>query len=416
MRDKVTGVLVGTLIIASVMLHARHSFHIPRTGVRKRAYRLIVLSAFVLCALPVSSEVRGSVSAAQQATATALDPELINYQDPFPISFYEADTQGQRLRMAYMEAAAARSQRAHRRALAREELLGRLVGTDHQGARGGRLPHRRPGPDRFRQVISSKPASYQFSFQALGTHTRALLDSLGVERFTLVGHSMGGMLAVRMALMYPERVERLALVNPIGLEDWKLVAPYRTVEENFAQELHATSGLIKEYQRVNYFGGEWKPEYDVLTEVLAGWTRHPEYRRVAWDAALTSDTIFTQPVLYEFEHLKPPTLLIIGQRDRTAIGKDRVPQEVAACMGDYPALGRAAARRIPNARLVESAEAGHLPQVDAFPKYIRVLVDFIAGGRAAVSVRSARCNDAATTNHPHQGKTLMSACVRGSTS
>ena len=131
---------------------------------------------------------------------------------------------------------------------------------------------------------------------------------------------------------------------------------------------------------MNYFGGEWKPEYDALTEILAGWMRHPDYRRVAWNAALTSDMVFTQPVLYEFEQLKPPTLLIIGQRDRTAIGKDRVPKDVAARMDDYPALGKASARRIPGARLVEIPESGHMPQVDAFPKYIRALQDFIAGG------------------------------------
>ncbi len=179
--------------------------------------------------------------------------------------------------------------------------------------------------------------------------------------------------------MYPERVERLALVNPIGLEDWKLIAPYRTVDENFAQELRATPESIKEYQRVNYFGGEWRPEYEALVEILAGWTRHPEYRRVAWNAALTSDMIFTQPVLYEFDRISVPTLLVIGQRDRTAIGKDRVQKEVAATMGDYPSLGRSAARRIPGARLVEIEEAGHLPQVDSFAKYIRALTDFIAG-------------------------------------
>jgi pimeloyl-ACP methyl ester carboxylesterase len=78
--------------------------------------------------------------------------------------------------------------------------------------------------------------------------------------------------------------------------------------------------------------------------------------------------------------LKPPTLLVIGQRDRTAVGKDRVPKEAAARMGDYPALGRAAARSIPGARLVEIQEAGHIPQVESFPKYIRALLDFIAGG------------------------------------
>lgn len=311
------------------------------------------------------------------AAARALDPELTDYQYPFPVRFYEADTQEQKLRMAYMDQPAAKPN-------GRTVVL--LHGKNFSGAYWAETVksltaegYRVVAPDQVGFGKSSKPASYQFSFQALAANTRALLDSLGVRNFVLVGHSMGGMLAARMALMYPERVERLVLVNPIGLEDWKLAAPYRTIEENFAQELRTTPEAIKEYQRVNYFAGEWKPEYDALIEIPAGWTRHPEYRRVAWNAALTSDMIFTQPVLYEFERLKPPTLLIIGQRDRTAIGKDRVPKEVAARMGDYPSLGRAAARRIPGARLLEIPEAGHLPQVEAFPKYVRALLDFIAG-------------------------------------
>ncbi len=37
----------------------------------------------------------------------------------------------------------------------------------------------------------------------------------------MVGHSTGGMLAMRYALMYPAATDRLVLVDPIGLEDWK---------------------------------------------------------------------------------------------------------------------------------------------------------------------------------------------------
>lgn len=318
-----------------------------------------------------------TIGAQARATTRALDPELTDYQYPHPVGFYEFDAQGQKLRMAYMDVAAARPN-------GRTVVL--LHGKNFSGAYWAptikaltAAGYRVVAPDQIGFGKSSKPAAYQFTFHALAANTRALLDSLRVERFALVGHSMGGMLAARMALMYPERVERLALVNPIGLEDWKLVAPYRTVDENFAQEMRATPESIKEYQRVNYFGGEWKPEYDALTEILAGWTRHPDYRRVAWNAALTSDMVFTQPVLYEFGRIKTPTLLVIGQRDRTAIGKDRVPKAVAARMGDYPALGKAAARSIPGARLVEIPESGHVPQVDAFPKYISALLDFIAG-------------------------------------
>jgi pimeloyl-ACP methyl ester carboxylesterase len=346
--------------------------------VRRSVYLLIVSSVLALAPLTAPGQGRKAEGSAHgQTAAPALDPELTNYKYPYPVSFYDFDTQGQRLRMAYMDVAGANPN-------GRVAVL--LHGKNFSGAYWAPTiktladeGYRVIAPDQIGFGKSSKPAAYQFTFQALAANTRSLLDSLHVGKFALVGHSMGGMLAVRLALMYPDRVERLALVNPIGLEDWKLVAPYRTVDENFAQEMRATPKSIKEYERVNYFAGEWKPEYDALTEIPAGWTHHPEYRRVAWDAALTSDMIFTQPVVYEFEQLKVPTLLIIGQRDRTAIGKDRVPKEVAARMGDYPALGRAAARRIPGARLVEIKEAGHLPQVNSFPEYIRALLDFVAG-------------------------------------
>lgn len=356
-------------------------FTFKGVGVRKQVYMLIVSFVLTLAAVAALGQDHGTISAAQgRAAATALDPELTNYQYPYPVSFYEFDTQGQRLRMAYMDIAAARPN-------GRTVVL--LHGKNFSGAYWAPTikvlsgaGYRVIAPDQVGFGKSSKPNSYQFSFQTLASNTRSLLDSLRIDKFALVGHSMGGMLATRMALMYPERVERLALVNPIGLEDWKVVAPYRTVDENFAQEMRATPQSIKEYQRVNYFGGEWKPEYDALTEILAGWTRHPDYRRVAWNAALTSDMIFTQPVFYEFERLKSATLLIIGLRDRTAIGKERVPKEVAAAMGDYPTLGRAVARRIPQASLVEIGEAGHLPQVDSFAKYVRALLDFIAGANS----------------------------------
>lgn len=70
----------------------------------KQVHSLLVLSILVLGALPVSSQETGRESTAPgQATAMALDPELTNYQYPFPVRFYEADTQAQKLRMAYME-------------------------------------------------------------------------------------------------------------------------------------------------------------------------------------------------------------------------------------------------------------------------------------------------------------------------
>jgi pimeloyl-ACP methyl ester carboxylesterase len=232
-------------------------------------------------------------------------------------------------------------------------------------------------PDQIGFGKSTKPAAFQFSFQTLADTTRALLDSLHIDHFTVVGHSMGGMLATRFALMFPEQVEKLVLVNPIGLEDWKTVVPYRSIDQAYAEELRATPETIRNYQRTSYYAGRWEPEYEKLIALQAGWTQHPDYPRVAWSAALTSDMIFTQPVVYEFPRIRTPTLLIVGQRDRTAIGRSWAPKEVAATLGDYPALGRKAAAAIPGAKLVEIEGVGHLPQVEAFERYRAALLEFI---------------------------------------
>jgi pimeloyl-ACP methyl ester carboxylesterase len=78
---------------------------------------------------------------------------------------------------------------------------------------------------------------------------------------------------------------------------------------------------------------------------------------------LLDDMIYTQPVVYEFGLIRSPTLLLIGQKDTTAIGKDAAPPEVRAKLGHYPELGKRTRDAIPGARLVEFPDAGHAPQI-----------------------------------------------------
>ncbi len=305
----------------------------------------------------------------------ALHPELTNYNYPFSVNFFEFESQSQKLRMAYVDVAAAKPNGRtivllHGKNFSASYWAPTIRALNADG-------YRVIAPDQIGFGKSTKPDHYQYTFQQLAANTNALLKSLGIARASFVGHSMGGMLGVRYALMFPEAVEKLALVNPIGLEDWRLLAPYRTIDENYAAELKATPESIKQYQSNAYFGGDWKPEYDALIEIPVGWLKHPDYRRIAWNSALTTDMAFTQPVVYEFPKLTIKTLLIIGQRDKTAIGKAWATQANAAKMGDYPRLGRAAQRAIKGSKLVEILGAGHLPQVEKFDAYIKALRDFL---------------------------------------
>jgi pimeloyl-ACP methyl ester carboxylesterase len=85
--------------------------------------------------------------------------------------------------------------------------------------------------------------------------------------------------------------------------------------------------------------------------------------------------IFTQPVCYEFQNIKVPTLLIIGTRDRTALGKPLVSEEVRKTMGLYSILGKKKHKENTNSKLVEIPNIGHMPY-RKFDKFIEPLIAF----------------------------------------
>lgn len=232
-------------------------------------------------------------------------------------------------------------------------------------------------PDQIGFGKSSKPTDIQYSFQLLAQNTKKILDQLQISKTTVLGHSMGGMLATRFALMFPEVTEKLILENPIGLEDWKTVVPYQSVDDWYRSELQQDYEKMKAYQKEFYYGGNWKPEYEKWLAAPAGWTLNKDYPIIAKSSALAYDMIFTQPVVYEFENIKAPTLLIIGQRDRTALGKAKAPKEIQPTLGNYPALGKMTQKKILDSELVELENVGHLPHIEAYDKFIAPLLQFL---------------------------------------
>lgn len=316
----------------------------------------------------------GAFAADRTNAAARYGMQLEGFDYPYEVKRYAFDSQRQPLSMAYLDV-------APRKPNGRVVVL--LHGKNFCAATWQssiqvlvKTGYRVIAPDQIGFCKSSKPERYQFSLAQLADNTHALLHSLGIERAAVVGHSMGGMLAIRYALLYPDAVEQLLLVNPIGLEDWKaLGVPWRSVDAWYARETKTSFDTIKQYQLTTYYGGKWKPEYDRWVGMLAGMYAGPGGDRVAWNQALTSDMVFNQPVVYELSNLKTPTTLFIGQRDRTAIGKDLASPELREKLGDYPALGKRAAAAIPGAKLVEFDDLGHSPQVEAPKRFNTALLD-----------------------------------------
>lgn len=224
-------------------------------------------------------------------------------------------------------------------------------------------------PDQIGFGKSSKPVHYQYSFASMAKQTHHLLESLGAKKAIILGHSMGGMLASRYALLYPEATEKLVLVNPIGLEDYLRYVEYKDTDFFYALERKKTPEGIKAYQQKNYYDGQWNDRFDKLTHFMIGQVQGPDHDQMAWVNALTYDMIFTQPVINEYAHISVPARLIIGTRDRTGPGRGWKKQGVDYMLGQYQNLGKAAAERIPSARLYELDDLGHLPHIEDFKRF-----------------------------------------------
>lgn len=230
-------------------------------------------------------------------------------------------------------------------------------------------------PDQVGWGKSDKP-NIHYSFHLLAAQTKKLLDTLGINKVTVLGHSMGGMLATRFVLMYPQTAERLIYENPIGLEDYKTFVPYQPTEAQYAGEVNATMESLRKYQQTYY--PQWKPEYEQYVAAQYAALQIPGREEAAWANALTFQMIYEQPVVYEFKNIGIPTLIIIGQEDRTVVGKNLLSKEVAAQHGNYPQLGRWLQQQIKGSELVELPGVGHIPHIQSPEDFIKAVLQFLS--------------------------------------
>src|SRR5690625_5130656 len=171
-------------------------------------------------------------------------PLLQGFDYPHEVEHFKFESQRQTLTMAYMDVAPT------------GEANGRTVVLLHgknfcaatwevQIKALTAAGYRVIAPDQIGFCKSSKPERYQFSLAQLAGNTHALLESLGIKRAAIVGHSMGGMLAARYALQYPQATTQLVMVDPLGLEDWRAKGvPWVGIDKLYAKELRTDYASI----------------------------------------------------------------------------------------------------------------------------------------------------------------------------
>jgi pimeloyl-ACP methyl ester carboxylesterase len=329
---------------------------------------------FLNTAAAIALTLSGTVG---MAKTMPLGADLEGFEYPAPVRWYRASSQGHPIQMAYLDLAP--TARANGTTVVLMHGKNFCSATWEEAARGlAGAGFRVIAPDQVGFCKSSKPAGYQYSFHTMTELTRGLLDQARVGKVVLVGHSTGGILAIRFALLHPERVSKLVLVNPLGLNDTlEEGVPYTDLGKLRAEEAKTDAASIKAYQLRNYYHGEWRPAYDRWVAMLAGQYAGPNGDVVRDAQARLSDMIQTQPVAAELSHLSMPVTLIIGERDLTAFRAGSAPPERRSQVRAVPQAAEVAVKIIPSAQIIRLEGLGHSPQVEAPARFLSTLMAVI---------------------------------------
>jgi len=226
-------------------------------------------------------------------------------------------------------------------------------------------------PDLFGHGESAKPLG-DYSLSSHAAAMRDLLDHLGIERVTLVGHSLGGGIAMQFYYLFPDRVDRLVLVASGGLgREVNLVLRSATLP--LAEQVLGVIASAPVLQRAEALGRGaqrvgWKPGADIGA-IWRGFTSlgDRESRR-AFLATTRAVIDFGGQSISAHDHLDDalpiPTLIVWGSKDRM------IPVSHAI----------AVERALPDCRVEVFEGAGHFPHLEDPDRFARVVRQFIAAG------------------------------------
>jgi pimeloyl-ACP methyl ester carboxylesterase len=293
---------------------------------------------------------------------------------PGPVKFLALEIAGELVRMAYMDFPPEGAGNG------RAALLLHGKNFDSSYWAGPIAFLRRAGfrvvvPDQIGFNKSSKPLC-AYTFDALAANTAALADFLGLQNFAVLGHSTGGMLAVRLASLHPQRVSQLALEDPIGLIDYRLYIPPQTVETLEAAELAQTEQSYRAFVS-RYFPKLPPPEYEPFVAWRTRMMGSGDYPRFLRVVALTYQMIYQNPVRGLFGALKSPVLLMAGDQDHGIPLVSYAPPEMRGRIPGLIEAARDVAHEFPGWKLVEFAGVGHVPHLEAPKDFENAVLGFL---------------------------------------
>jgi 4,5:9,10-diseco-3-hydroxy-5,9,17-trioxoandrosta-1(10),2-diene-4-oate hydrolase len=213
--------------------------------------------------------------------------------------------------------------------------------------------------------LSDKPsASYSLVEQA--GWIQGFMTVLKIQRVTLVGNSMGGGAALQFALLYPERLEKLVLVDSMGLGREIAIGPRLASLPGVVQLLQPSPALFQRMLRDNFHPASPIPQqwFDLRYPIFALPGRQPALAQLArthFNLGGVRPRVFC-PIVEQLPRIQVPTLILWGKQDRI------LPVTHAYV----------AAEALPNATMHFFDPCGHHPHLECPTEFNQMVLKFLA--------------------------------------
>jgi pimeloyl-ACP methyl ester carboxylesterase len=202
-----------------------------------------------------------------------------------------------------------------------------------------------------------------YSREAHAARALAAMDAAGIDRATLVAHSMGAAVALTMALDAPERVDALVLIAPWLFEDQ---VPWGLRDARAAGVGELLFGIWFEEHLDLRFAWSFRDSEAVVSEEMLRRARAALRERGSRAAALATVRGLELPALEErLGGVQQPALVLQGDDDLVA----------------RPYFARRLASTLSDARLVPLADCGHFPMIEKAPRVAGLMREFVESRR-----------------------------------
>lgn len=215
----------------------------------------------------------------------------------------------------------------------------------------------------------SQKGDYTYSMSFYADEIKKLIDELKLRNVVYIGHSMGGQIGIKLAIKYPELLNKLILASPAGFEE------FQQGEGNWLRSVMTMQGVkstteegIRRNLAMNFYS--WNDKWEWMVEERVRMRKATDFDEFAYTVVRCVNGMLDEPTFNKLSLIKTPTLVVYGKYD----GLIPNPYLNPGFTSDVFEKG---AKTMQDVKLVQLDNAGHMIQIEKADEFNQAVLDFL---------------------------------------